>query len=179
MGSRSDLHLKKLKAVHKRAVKVLCAASPILTGRGCISYGPLPLKEHLQYNKCILVQKVFFAQRKDVCVCENLYLCRSVGYCSGQPLHWPQETCQLLYLAEPQVSWVIRVRAHPRGTRLKRVFVVCFHCQRSSRKVSEELLPGKISPPPTPPQLLLERPSSWAFLKVSVLSILGIVMPIA
>ena len=58
MGSRSDLHLKKLKAVHKRAVKVLCAASPMLTGRGHISYGPLPLKEHLQYNKCILVHKV-------------------------------------------------------------------------------------------------------------------------
>ena len=43
----SDVHLKKLKAVHKRAVKVLCAASPVLTGRGHISYGPLPLKEHL------------------------------------------------------------------------------------------------------------------------------------
>ena len=49
---------KKLKAVHKRAVQVLCAASPMLTGRGHISYGPLPLKEHLQYNKCILVHKV-------------------------------------------------------------------------------------------------------------------------
>ena len=51
----SDVHIKKLKAVHKRAVKVLCAASPMLTGRGHISYGPLPLKEHLQCNKCILV----------------------------------------------------------------------------------------------------------------------------
>ena len=49
---------KKLKAVHKRAVKVLCAASPVLTGRGHISYGPLPLKEHLQCNKYILVHKV-------------------------------------------------------------------------------------------------------------------------
>ena len=56
--SCSDVHLKKLKAVHKRAVKVLCAASPMLTGRGHISYGPLPLKEHLQCNKCILVHKV-------------------------------------------------------------------------------------------------------------------------
>ena len=45
--SCSDVHLKKLKAVQKRAVKVLCAASPMLT-----------LKEHLQYNKCILVHKV-------------------------------------------------------------------------------------------------------------------------
>ena len=35
-----------------------CAASPMLTGRGHISYGPLPLKEHLQCNKCILVHKV-------------------------------------------------------------------------------------------------------------------------
>ena len=40
------------------AVKVLCAASPVLTGRGHISYGPLPLKEHLQCNKYILVHKV-------------------------------------------------------------------------------------------------------------------------
>ena len=56
--SCSDVHLKKLKAVDKCAVKVLCAASPMLTGRGHISYGPLPLKEHLQYNKCILVHKV-------------------------------------------------------------------------------------------------------------------------
>ena len=56
--SCSDVRLKKLKAVHKRAVKVLCAASPMLTGQGHISYGPLPLKEHLQYNKCILVHKV-------------------------------------------------------------------------------------------------------------------------
>ena len=54
----SDVHIKKLKAVHKRAVKVLCAASPMPTGRGHISYGPLPLKEHLQCNKCILVYKV-------------------------------------------------------------------------------------------------------------------------
>ena len=35
-----------------------CAASPMLTGRGHISYGPLPLKEHLQCNNCILVHKV-------------------------------------------------------------------------------------------------------------------------
>ena len=35
------------------------------------------------------------------------------------------------------------MRAHPRGTRLKRAFVVCFHCQRSSGKVSGEFLPGK------------------------------------
>ena len=49
---------KKLKTVHKRAVKVLCVASPMLNGRGHFSYGPLPLKEHLQCNKCILVHKV-------------------------------------------------------------------------------------------------------------------------
>ncbi len=54
----SDVHIKKLKTVHKRAVKVLCAASPMLTERGHFSYGPLPLKEHLQCNKCILVHKV-------------------------------------------------------------------------------------------------------------------------
>ena len=48
---------KKLKAVHKRAVKVLCAASLVLTGRRHISHCPLPSKEHLQYNKCILVHK--------------------------------------------------------------------------------------------------------------------------
>ena len=44
--------------VHKRAVKVLCAASPVLTEGGLFSYGPLPLKEHLQCNKFILVHKV-------------------------------------------------------------------------------------------------------------------------
>ena len=54
----SDVHIKKLQAVHKRAVKILCAVSPMLTGRGHISYGPLPLKEHIQYNKCILVHTV-------------------------------------------------------------------------------------------------------------------------
>ena len=55
------MYIKKktpLKAVHKRAVKVFCAVSPMLTGRGHISYGPLPLKEHFQFNKCILVHKV-------------------------------------------------------------------------------------------------------------------------
>ena len=57
-GCCSDVHIKKLQAVHKRAVKILCAVSPMLTGRGHISYGPLPLKEHLQYNKCILVHTV-------------------------------------------------------------------------------------------------------------------------
>ena len=55
--SCSDVHLKKLKAVHKRA-KFFCAASPMITGRGHISYRPLPLKVHLQYNNCILVHKV-------------------------------------------------------------------------------------------------------------------------
>ena len=54
----SDVHIKKLKAVHKRAVKVLCAASPMLTGRGHISHGPLPLREPLKCNKCISVHKV-------------------------------------------------------------------------------------------------------------------------
>ena len=46
--SYSDVHIKKLKSVHKCAVKVLRAASPMLTGRGHISHDPLPLKEHLQ-----------------------------------------------------------------------------------------------------------------------------------
>ena len=54
----SDVHIKKLKAVHKRAVKVLCAASPMLTGRGHTSHGPLPLREPLKCNNCILVHKV-------------------------------------------------------------------------------------------------------------------------
>ena len=54
----SDVHIKQLKAVHKRAVKVLCAASPLLTGRGHTSHGPLPLREPLKCNKCILVHKV-------------------------------------------------------------------------------------------------------------------------
>ena len=31
--------------------------------------------------------KDFFAQRKGVCVGVSLYLCRSLGYCSGQPMH--------------------------------------------------------------------------------------------
>ena len=57
-GSCSDVHIRKLKSVHKRAVKVLCAVSPMLTGRGLISYGLFPLKEHLQYDTCILVHKV-------------------------------------------------------------------------------------------------------------------------
>ena len=35
------------------------------------------------------------------------------------------------------------MRAHPRGTRFKSAFVICFHCERSSGKVSGELLPGK------------------------------------
>ena len=38
------------------------------------------------------------------------------------------------------------MRAHARGTRFKRTFVVCFHCERSSSKVSGELLPGKSFP---------------------------------
>ena len=54
----SGAHIKKLKVVQKRAVKFLCAVSPMLTGRGRISYGPLPLKVHLQCNRCILVYKV-------------------------------------------------------------------------------------------------------------------------
>ena len=54
----SDVHIKKLKAVHKRAVKVLCAASRMLTGRRHIPRGPLPLREPLKCNKCILVHKV-------------------------------------------------------------------------------------------------------------------------
>ena len=52
------MYTSKNKSVHKRAVKVLCAASPVLNGRWHISHGPLPLKEPLQCNKCILVHKV-------------------------------------------------------------------------------------------------------------------------
>ena len=54
----SDVHIKKVKAVHKPAVKVRCAASPVLTGRGHISHGLLPLREPLKCNKCISVHKV-------------------------------------------------------------------------------------------------------------------------
>ena len=52
------MYISKNLKLHKRAVKVLCAASPMVTERGHFSYGPLPLKEHLQCNKCILVHKV-------------------------------------------------------------------------------------------------------------------------
>ena len=41
----------------------------------------------------------FFALRKDVCVGVSLYLCRSVGHFSRQPMHGLQEPRQLLYLA--------------------------------------------------------------------------------
>ena len=57
-GIAAVMYISKNKFVHKRAVKVLCAASPMLTGRGHISYGPLPFKELLRCNKCILVHKV-------------------------------------------------------------------------------------------------------------------------
>ena len=56
--SCSDVHTKKLLSVHKRAVKVLRAAPQMLPGRGYTSADPLLLKQHLQYNKCILVHKV-------------------------------------------------------------------------------------------------------------------------
>ena len=56
----SDMHIKKCQCVQKRAVKVLCAVSPVLTWREHISYGPLPLEEHLQFNKCILMHKVIY-----------------------------------------------------------------------------------------------------------------------
>ena len=71
--------------------------------------------------------KGFFPQRKDVCVGVSLYLCRSVGYFSRQPMHGLQET-------------------RPKN------------CKKFQ--------------PRTPPQLLLEGPSSslsWAFSKVSVI----------
>ena len=57
-GGCSDLNIKKLKPVHKCAVKVLRAVSQMLRGRGHTSVDPLSLKQHLQYNKCILVHKV-------------------------------------------------------------------------------------------------------------------------
>ena len=54
----SDVHIQKAYSCTQTCSQILCAASPMLTGRGRISYGPLPLKEHLQCNKCILVHKV-------------------------------------------------------------------------------------------------------------------------
>ena len=46
---------------------------------------------HLPNTKQKRVQDIkqngFFAQRKDVCVGVSLYLCRSAGDCSGQPMH--------------------------------------------------------------------------------------------
>lgn len=56
--SCSEVHMKKLKSVHKRGVRVLCSASRMLPGQECASFDPLPLKYHLQFNKCILVHKV-------------------------------------------------------------------------------------------------------------------------
>ena len=53
-----DVHIKKLVSVHKRAVKVLYAALQMLPGGSHISVDPLPLKQHPQYNECILVHKV-------------------------------------------------------------------------------------------------------------------------
>ena len=49
--------IKKLVSVHKRAVKVFRAAPQTLPGRGHSSADPLPLKQHLQYDKCIFVHK--------------------------------------------------------------------------------------------------------------------------
>ena len=48
--------------------------------------------------------KGFFEQWKVICVGVSLFLCRSVGYCSRQTMHWPQETCQLLYLGNLPTS---------------------------------------------------------------------------
>ena len=53
----SDVHIYfYFLSVHKRAVKIICVVWPVLTGRGHISYGPFPLKEHPRhhrYNKVI------------------------------------------------------------------------------------------------------------------------------
>ena len=38
---------------------------------------------------------LLFSSVSSLCL---LYLCRSVGYCSGQPVHWPLETCQLPHM---------------------------------------------------------------------------------
>ena len=57
-GIAAVMYTSKNKSVHKRAVKVLCAASPMLTGGGHTLYGPVPLKELFRCNKCILVHKV-------------------------------------------------------------------------------------------------------------------------
>ena len=56
--SCSDVHIKKLISVHKPAVKVLRAASPLFPGRGHASAGQLPLEQHFQYRKCISAHKV-------------------------------------------------------------------------------------------------------------------------
>ena len=54
----SDVDIKKLISIHNCAVKVLHAASQMLPGRGYTSVDQLPLKQHLQYNKCMLMHKV-------------------------------------------------------------------------------------------------------------------------
>ena len=59
-GIAAVMYISKSKSVHKRAVKVLCAASPMLTGGGHTLYGPVPLKELFRCNKCILVHKVIY-----------------------------------------------------------------------------------------------------------------------
>ena len=43
-------------------------------------------RQKLQHT-VVLPPKGFLAQQKVVCVGVSLYLCRSVGYCSGQPMH--------------------------------------------------------------------------------------------
>ena len=57
-GSCRDVHIKEPISVHRRAVKVLRAASQMLPGPGHTSANPLLLKQQLQYDKCILVHKV-------------------------------------------------------------------------------------------------------------------------
>ena len=56
--SCSDVHTKKLISILKRAVIVLHTTSQMLPRRGHTSVNPLPLKQHLKSNKCILIHKV-------------------------------------------------------------------------------------------------------------------------
>ena len=64
------------------------------------------------------------------------------------------------------------MRAHPQCMRFKRAFVASFTVSAPAKRSVGNCSPAKIFPPPTPPQLLLERPSSSlsrAFSKVSVI----------
>ena len=50
-------------------------------------YERFVIDNRLQNKRLNKQNKTKFLQRKDVCVGVSLYLCRSVGYCSGQPMN--------------------------------------------------------------------------------------------